>query len=103
MPAKEEFSGYVSEKSLIKINQYFGGISVTNSPRYRFVLGRSSSLPGRRSLIADSKHLEEPGGAHAAADAHGYNEPTHAAPFALDQRMADHARARHPVGVTDRD
>jgi len=56
-----------------------------------------------RSLIAESKHLEEPSGTHAAADAHGYDDPTHAAAFALDQRMANHARARHPIGVTDRD
>src|SRR5580704_10582605 len=50
-----------------------------------------------------SQHLEKTGGAHAAADAHGHDDVLDAAAFALDQRVPDQARARHAVGVADRD
>src|SRR5437879_9550252 len=49
------------------------------------------------------RHLEEAGGAHAAADAHRADDELGAAPFPLDQRVADHAGARHAIGVADRD
>ena len=41
-----------------------------------------------------SRDLEQPGRAHAAADAHRHHDVAHAAPLALDQRVADQARAR---------
>ena len=52
--------------------------------------------------MAASQHLEKAGCAHAATDAHGHDDPAYATPVSLDQRMADHTRARHPIGVTDR-
>src|SRR5437899_11832658 len=48
-------------------------------------------------------HIEEAGRAHAATDAHGAHDVAGAATLALDQRMADHARAAHPVRMADRD
>ena len=54
-------------------------------------------------MVPFSQHLEQPGRAHAAADAHCDDDLARAAPLALDQRVADHARARHAVGMADRD
>src|SRR5262249_15831788 len=48
-------------------------------------------------------NLKEPGGAHAAADAHGDNRALGLAPAPFDQNVAHHARAAHAVGVADRD
>src|SRR5690242_15521088 len=50
-----------------------------------------------------SGHLEQPGGAHAAADAHRADDELRAAPPALDQRVPDHARPGHAVRMADRD
>src|SRR5262245_14454313 len=49
------------------------------------------------------RDLEETGGAHAAADAHGADDVADAAALALDEGVADHPRAAHAVGVADRD
>src|SRR6202030_1005254 len=49
-----------------------------------------------------SQDLEEPGRAHAATDAHRDDNITNPAALTLDQRVTDHARAGHPVRVTDR-
>src|SRR5262245_29659563 len=48
-------------------------------------------------------NLKEPGGAHAAADAHGDDRALGLAPAPFDQNVAHHARAAHAVGVADRD
>src|ERR1051326_1089552 len=62
----------------------------------------SASLhAGQRSC--GSINLEQSGGAHAAADAHGDDAVFRAAPLALDQDVAGHPRARHAVGMADRD
>ena len=67
-------------------------------------------LPGKRNRLRRRlgrapqlflQHLEEAGCAHAPTHAHGHDDPAHAAPLTLDQRVTDHARARHPIGVTD--
>src|SRR6185436_10443539 len=50
-----------------------------------------------------SNHFEETGGAHAAADAHRYDHKLRLATLALDECMADEARAAHPVGMAERD
>src|SRR4051812_46560825 len=47
--------------------------------------------------------LEQPGGALAAADAHGDDDALGTPPLALDQRVAEHARAAHPIRVADGD
>src|SRR6266536_5139911 len=52
---------------------------------------------------ADSINLEQSGCAHAAADAHGDDAVLGAAPLALDQDVAGHARPRHAVGMADGD
>src|SRR5262249_38234953 len=49
-----------------------------------------------------SVDLEEPGGSHAAADAHGDDAALRLAAFAFDQDVAGHARAAHAVGMADR-
>src|SRR5947209_3717352 len=46
--------------------------------------------------------LEEPGRAHAAADAHRDDDITNSAALTFDQRVTDHARAGHPVRMTNR-
>src|SRR5579863_4019619 len=45
------------------------------------------------------RHLEQPGGAHAAADAHRAHHQPRPAPLAFDQRVPDHPRPRHAVGM----
>ena len=45
----------------------------------------------------------KPGGAHAAADAHRDDDVLDAAALAFDERVADEPRARHAVGMADRD
>ena len=47
--------------------------------------------------------LEQAGRAHAAADAHRADNEPGAAPLPFDQRVPDHARPRHAVGMADRD
>src|ERR1700728_4704136 len=47
--------------------------------------------------------LEQTGGAHAAADAHGDDRAVGAARVPFDQDVAGHARAAHAVGMADRD
>src|SRR5215208_2028554 len=70
--------------------------------------GTDSPPPGIASLATlpcgeGSRHLEQPGGAHAAADAHRADDVLGAAALALDEGVADHAGAAHAVGVADRD
>src|SRR6185295_14444158 len=62
--------------------------------------GASGRWAARVSLSDD---LEQPRGAHAAADAHGDHHVLRAAAPALDQRVAGEARARHAVGMAERD
>src|SRR3954470_7220790 len=74
-----------------------------------------SSTPGctpTRSAIAaprgsrsgpSSEDLEQAGGAHAAADAHRDDAVLGAAPLALEQDVAGHPGAGHPIRVADRD
>ena len=50
-----------------------------------------------------SEHVEEPGRAHAAADAHRDDDVPDAAAPSLEQRVPDKPRAAHAVGVADRD
>src|SRR5439155_16119482 len=56
-----------------------------------------------RLVRGDLGDLEQTGGAHAAADAHGADDVAGAAALALDERVTHHPRAAHPVGVPDRD
>src|SRR5438046_4922309 len=68
----------------------------------------SAPAPLRRQARAirrgSSMHyLEEARGTHAAADAHGDDDVLGAAAAAFDQRVADEARARHAVGMANRD
>src|SRR3954453_11410315 len=49
------------------------------------------------------QHLKKPCGAHAAADAHGDDRILRLAAAAFDQSVAGEARARHAVGMADRD
>src|SRR5580704_7792553 len=64
----------------------------------------ASRRPGM-TAIDDSTlmNLEQSGGAHAAADAHGDDGALGLAPAAFDQDMAGHARAAHAIGMADRD
>src|SRR6185436_8864890 len=50
-----------------------------------------------------SGHFEQSRSAHATADAHRDHDPFRAAPLALDERMARQARARHSIGMPERD
>src|SRR5262245_59372166 len=50
-----------------------------------------------------SGYFEQARRAHAAADAHRHHHQLGAAALALDQRVADEARAAHAVGVAERD
>src|SRR2546423_9379231 len=50
-----------------------------------------------------SVYFKQTGRPHAAADAHGDDGLAGAAPAALDQDMAGHARAAHAIRVADRD
>src|SRR5450631_823600 len=53
--------------------------------------------------IPPSGHFEQSRCAHASADAHGCHHEPDAATLTLDQRMSGEARARHAVGMSDRD
>src|SRR2546425_191058 len=53
--------------------------------------------PGRSAPLEQSRR------AHAAADAHGADDVARAAALALDERVADHARAAHAVRMADGD
>src|ERR1051325_1863002 len=57
---------------------------------------------GRARLTA-LQNLEQPRRAHAAADTHRHHHVAGAAALALDQGVAGHPRARHAVGMADRD
>src|SRR2546425_291299 len=57
----------------------------------------------RRCASGRSGHLEQARRAHAAADAHGADDVARAAALALDERVADHARAAHAVRMADGD
>src|SRR5438045_3073099 len=46
--------------------------------------------------------LEQPGRAHAAADAHGDDAELCLPPPPLQEKVAGHARSRHSVGMADR-
>src|SRR4051812_26442707 len=50
-----------------------------------------------------SNHFEKTRRAHAAADAHRHHHQLRLAALAFDERMADEARAAHPVGMAERD
>jgi hypothetical protein len=52
--------------------------------------GAMRNVPG--PSLGTSQYLEKPRSAHSATDTHGDDDVLHTAPFALDQRMADHAR-----------
>src|SRR5213595_2342996 len=55
------------------------------------------------AFIALARRLEQPGRAHAAADAHGDDAPALLPPAQLVEQRPGHARAGHAVGVADRD
>src|SRR5436309_8839624 len=55
------------------------------------------------TFMALARRLEQPGGTHAAADAHGDDPPALLPPPQLVEQRPRHARAGHPVGVPDRD
>src|SRR5690606_4845128 len=59
----------------------------------------TSGLTLAPSMAASSEHFEDAGRAHATADAHGHAHAPGAAAFALDERVAGQALARHAVGV----
>src|SRR5882762_7861644 len=54
-------------------------------------------------MPGNAGHLEEPGRAHSAADAHGDDDVLHAAPPPFDEGMSYEPRARHAVGMADGD
>src|ERR1700733_3042615 len=55
------------------------------------------------TLVSLLQNLEQPGGAHAAADAHGYDRKLGLAAPALDQGVTGETRAGHAIGMADRD
>src|SRR2546425_1936302 len=55
------------------------------------------------AFIALVRRLEQPGRAHAPADAHGDDAPALLPPAQLVEQRPGHARAGHPVGVPDGD
>src|SRR6266704_823400 len=58
------------------------------------------ALPARCSSVDD---FDKAGGAHAAANTHGYNSILGLAPAPLDQGVAGQPRPGHAVGMADRD
>src|SRR5262245_41512658 len=60
--------------------------------------GRARGPSGSRS--GDLEQARRP---HAAPDAHRADDVPRATALALDEGMADHARAAHAIRVTDRD
>src|SRR5690625_5001627 len=74
------------------------------------VSGHRGSTRGAPNLPAHTQtglfrrleNFEQSGSTHTATDTHGDDDVAHAAAFAFDQRVADHAGTRHAVGVTDR-
>src|SRR3954467_670373 len=50
-----------------------------------------------------SNHFEKTRRAHPAADAHRHHHQLRLAPLAFDERMADEARAAHPIGMAEGD
>src|SRR6476661_4771069 len=79
------------------------GISARKKPRNSWRKAFSSLLNRRSMTALSSKNLKQSGSTLAAADAHGDDDILGAAPFALDQGMAGHARAAHAIGVADGD
>src|SRR5665213_1416385 len=67
------------------------------------LLSGFSQLKATARQLSGSRHLEQPGRTHPAADAHRDDNKFGAAPLALDEGMPDHARARHAVRMADRD
>src|SRR5215203_187245 len=62
--------------------------------------GRGGAAPARGLLM---HHLEQAGGAHAAADAHGADDVFRALAAALDEGVPDHPGSRHAIRVADGD
>src|ERR1700744_3731616 len=54
------------------------------------------------ALLLLLQHLEQPRGAHAAADAHGDDSILGLAAAAFHQRVTGQPRARHAPGMADR-
>src|SRR5436309_2452327 len=79
----------------------------TPTAKWPFVLAPLMTLPAlSRNIpcfIPASYHLEQPRSAHSAADAHRRHDILHTAALAFDQCMRGKPRARHAVGVADRD
>src|SRR5579872_646887 len=69
--------------------------------RYRRYGG--GAVPPLRSAGAGLGNLEQAGGTHAAADAHRADDELGAAPLSFDQRVPDHPRPRHAIGMANRD
>src|SRR6185312_3613193 len=57
----------------------------------------------RMALMALVRELDQPGSAHAAADAHRHHAVFGLAPLTFEQDVAGHARARHAIGMADGD
>src|ERR1700733_9707108 len=56
-----------------------------------------------RYKTSSMHHFEQTGGAHAATDAHRHHREFCLAAAAFDQSVTGQPRARHPVGMADRD
>src|SRR5580692_1125592 len=56
-----------------------------------------------RCKTSSMHHFEQTGSTHAATDAHRDNREFRLAAAAFDQSVTGQPRARHPVGMTDRD
>ena len=66
----------------------------------RVALGApAGALP--RGGFQHLQNLEESGRPHSAANAHSDDDVANPAPFAFDQRVTDHPRARHPDAGRD--
>ena len=55
------------------------------------------------AMVLGSQHFEEAGGAHSTANAHRDDYMSGATPLAFNERVSDQPRARHAIGMTDRD
>src|SRR4030095_1494533 len=56
-----------------------------------------------RGIARSERGLEQPGGAHAAADAHRDDAPALALPLQLEQQRAGHPGTGHAVRMSDGD
>src|SRR5947208_1260111 len=64
------------------------------------------SVPSVPSVLKRSfplSDLEQTGGAHPTTDAHRADHKLGTAALPLNQRMPDHPRPRHAIGMADRD